>query len=210
MKLHHFSRSSASLRVRIALAIKGISYEQECVSLALAEHLLPDYGRMHPQNLVPMLLLGDGKMMVQSLPIIEFLEECYPVPALLPPDSYGRYYVRAIAQMIACEVHPLNNMRVVRHLRDSLNVDQISIDREWSPHWLSTGFRAIEAFLEREGLHGRFCAGDHFTLADICLFSQVFSAARFGFSVAPYPLLAGIAERISILDAVRLAQLNVE
>ena len=205
VKLHHFSRSSASLRVRIALAVKGIPYVPHSVNLAKAEHLHEEYGRDHPQHLVPVLSCEDGRSLVQSLAIIEYLEELYPDPPLLPADFYGRYYVRAIAQMIACEMHPLNNMRVVKRLRGGLNVDESLLEKEWTFHWLAAGFRSIESFLAREALHGEFCTGDQFTLADLCLFSQAFSARRLGFSIESHALLASVVKRCEALPAIQLA-----
>ncbi|MFM0501754.1 maleylacetoacetate isomerase [Paraburkholderia caffeinilytica] len=202
MKLYHFSRSSASLRVRTALAFKGIDCEMESVSLPQSEHLKADYGALHPQHLVPSLRLDDGRVIIQSLPIIEFLEESFPADPLLPADPYARYYVRAVAQMVASEMHPLNNMRVIRRLRDHLNIEQSEIDRHWIPHWLSTGFGAVETFIGREALHGRFVAGEQFTLADICIAAQVVSAERQGFSIAQFPVLAGIAGRCSEVEAM--------
>ncbi|MGS0894504.1 maleylacetoacetate isomerase [Burkholderia stagnalis] len=210
MKLFHFSRSSASLRVRIALAYKHLEYERERVSLALSEHLSAAHHARHPQNLVPALQLDDGRILVQSLPIIEYLDECYPSPRLLPVEPYRRYYVRAVAQMIACEMHPLNNMRTIRRLRDPLGVDPARVETEWIPHWLATGFSAVESFLTREALHGDFCDGDKFSLADICVHAQVASARRLGFSIEPYPVLAGISDRCGAMDAVVRAQVSVE
>ncbi|MGC4029279.1 MAG: maleylacetoacetate isomerase [Steroidobacteraceae bacterium] len=206
MKLYHFAPSSASLRVRIALAWKGIDYERVSVSLAEGAHREDAYRALQPQQLVPALQLDDGRVMVQSLPIIEYLEEQYPAPALLPKDPWQRSYVRAIAQMVACEIHPLNNMRVAKFLRDPLGLSQEAVNGVWAHHWLQEGFDAIEAFLKREALHGEYCLADQFTLADICLLAQVAGAARFNFDTKPYPLLAGIAERGERLDAVRKAR----
>lgn len=206
MKLHHFAPSSASLRVRIALAWKALDYERVSVSLAEGAHREDRYRTIQPQQLVPALQLDDGHVLVQSLPIIEYLEEQYPTPALLPKDPYQRCYVRSIAQMVACEIHPLNNMRVGRLLRDSLGLSQEAVNGSWAPHWLKEGFDAIEAFLKREALFGEYCLGDQFTVADICVLAQVAGAARFAFDTKPYLLLSGIAERGERLEAVRKAR----
>ncbi len=210
MKLFHFPRSSASLRVRIALSYKGLAYERENVSLALSQHLSLAHHERHPQKLVPALQLDDGHVMVQSLPIIEYLDALYPSPRLLPEEPYARYYVRAIAQMIASEMHPLNNMRTVKRLREPLNMSDIQIEKSWIAYWLAEGFDAIETFLRREGMHGNFCAGETFSLADICLYAQVSSARRLGFAIGSYPLVESISTRCGLIDAVVKAQSVVD
>ncbi len=206
MKLYHFSKSSASLRLRIALAVKGVRYGSSSVSLALREHLSSEYGKLHPQNLVPALEDDAGTIMIQSLPIIEYLDEVFPEPALLPAGPGERSYVRAIAQIVACEIHPLNNMRVTKHLRDVLHVTPEVIERDWTFHWLTTGFHSLETYLTRERRYGRFCAGEQFTLADICLYAQVFSARRFGFSIEAYKCVEAIAEQCEAVPEVVLAK----
>ena len=208
VKLYHFAPSTASLRVRIALAHKRINYTKVSVSLALGEHREAAYQARNPQRLLPTLELDDGRALVQSLPIIEYLEECYPDPPLMPADPYERSYVRAIAQMVACEMHPLNNMRVIKHLRNAFGVEQDVINVAWAHPWLKDGFDAIEAVLLREALSGNFCLGHAFTIADICVVGQAASAARFGFSMQPYPQLTAIIGRCEELAAVRAAKVN--
>ena len=205
LKLYTYFRSSASYRVRIALNLKGLAYE------ALPVHLVQGGGQQHtsaftalnPSALVP--VLQDGELTLrQSLAIIEYLEERHPEPALLPPDLPGRARVRALAQDVACEIHPLDNLRVLRYLEQPLGVDADSRNT-WYRHWVDTGFAAIERGLRESPHTGRFCHGDTPTLADCCLVPQVFNAERFKVSMALYPTIARITEHCQSLEAFRRA-----
>ncbi|HLV29821.1 MAG TPA: maleylacetoacetate isomerase, partial [Burkholderiaceae bacterium] len=179
MKLYSYFRSSAAYRVRIALNLKGLEYETVPV------HLLKDGGQQHsdaykalnPTELIPTLV--DGELAIgQSMAILEYLEEAYPEPALLPPDPAGRARVRAIAQSIACDIHPLNNLRVLKHLKRGLGVDDATKD-EWYRHWINVGLTSVEALLAGNPATGRYCHGDQVTLADVVLVPQVFNARRY-------------------------------
>ena len=176
MELYNYFRSSASYRVRIALALKGIAYEYRPVHLRRDEHFHESYAAISASRLVPLLRDGDATLS-QSLAIIEYLEETHPEPPLLPPDPAGRARVRALALDIACEVHPLNNMRVLRYLADALKVGEDDRDR-WARHWIETGLEAVERKLA--AWPTRYCHGDAPTLADCTLVPQIYNARRFG------------------------------
>ena len=178
LKLYTYFRSSAAFRVRIALNLKGLSYEPVFVHLPKGEHRRPEYAAVDPQSLLPTLIDGD-RALSQSLAIIEYLEETRPEPRLLPVDAPGRARVRSLSLLVACEIHPLNNLRTLQHLKRALgqNEDQISA---WYRHWIADGFTKLEADLNRaHGGGGRFCHGDAPTMADCCLVPQVFNARRF-------------------------------
>jgi maleylacetoacetate isomerase len=194
LKLHGYFRSSAAFRVRIALNYKQLSYQ------SIPVHLLRDGGEQHsasfrqrnPAHLVP--VLEDGPLtLTQSLAIIEYLEETHPTPALLPRDAAGRARVRALALTIACDIHPLNNLRVMRYLKSPLEIDDARRD-EWSRHWIALGFAALEAMLAQPGAPGDYCYGDTPTLADCCLIPQVFNAQRVNCSLEAYPIIGRIYE----------------
>jgi maleylacetoacetate isomerase len=205
LKLYTYFRSSASYRVRIALNLKGLAYE------AVPVHLLRDGGQQHaaaftalnPTALVPVLIDGAATLS-QSLAIIEYLEETHPEPAVLPKDAAGRARVRALAQTIACEVHPLDNLRVLRYLELQLGVDA-DARKVWYRHWVELGFAAIERMLVEDARTGRFCHGDTPTLADCCLVPQLFNAERFGVPLEPYPTIRRIGEACGGLDPFRRA-----
>jgi maleylacetoacetate isomerase len=175
MELFNYFRSSASYRVRIALALKGLDYDYHAVHLQKNEHTAPGYAQMSAARLVPMLRDGDA-LISQSLAIMEYLEEVYPQPPLLPSDPLGRARVRALALDIACEIHPLNNLRVLRYLVQSLKVPEEDKDR-WYRHWVETGLEVVERRLAEEP--AAFCHGDTPTLADCVLVPQIFNARRF-------------------------------
>jgi maleylacetoacetate isomerase len=191
MKFHGYFRSSAAYRCRIALNLKGLTPELAFVHLRKAEQRDAAFLLLNPQGLVP-ALEADGHVLTQSLAIIEWLDETYPVPALLPDDRFGRAHVRALALSIACDIHPLQNLRVLAYLRGELGQDQESLDR-WCRHWIGSGLAAFEQQLRRSGQTGRFCFGESPGLADICLMPQLFSAARFGTDVSSLPTLNRIA-----------------
>lgn len=198
--LYTYFRSSAAWRVRIALAWKGLDYE------AVPVHLLRDGGEqraasylaLNPQGLVP-ALVDDDQVISQSLAICEYLEERYPNPPLLPSDLAARAKVRSLAMAVACDIHPLNNLRVVQHLKGALGQTQDTVD-QWMRHWMATGFRAIEQGLVALGSE-RFCVGDSLSLADLCLVPQVFNARRFGVDLGPYPRIVAIDAHLMSLPA---------
>lgn len=182
--LHGYYRSSAAFRVRIALALKGLAADQVFHHLRRGEQRLPDYLAINPQGLVP-ALAADGALLTQSLAIIEYLDETAAGPALLPADPLGRARVRALAQMVACDIHPIDNLRVLNYLQHELGQDEAAVAR-WYNHWIAAGFGAIEQRLA-EPETGQFMHGDTPTLADICLVPQVFNAGRFALDLAPFP-----------------------
>jgi maleylacetoacetate isomerase len=198
MKLYTFFRATAPYRMRIALNLKGIAYEPEYVSLPNREHHEADYARVNPQRLLPALVDGET-VLVQSLATMEYLEETHPEPPLLPQGAAARAYVRAIAQMVACEMHPLNNLRVLKYLENVLGHDE-AVRQAWYGHWIAEGFTAIEAFLVERGLAGRYCHGDQVTMADVCLIPQVFNGQRFNCPLDDYPTIMSIFENCSALQ----------
>ncbi|MDN5872360.1 MAG: maleylacetoacetate isomerase [Nitrococcus sp.] len=185
ISLYDYYRSSAAYRVRIALNLKGLDYRQLHVNLREGEQLHRAYRGLNAQGLVPTLETEDGQLLRQSLAICEYLEEAYPQPALLPAESSGRARVRALAQLIACDVHPLNNLRVHQYLEAELGVSDDQ-QRAWYHHWVHEGFRALESMLAAGPQTGRFCLGEQPTLADLCLVPQVFNANRFGVDLGDY------------------------
>ena len=176
MKLYSYFRSSAAFRVRIALNLKGLAYEPRFVHLARGEHRQPEYGALNPQGLVP-ALEDDGNLLTQSLAIIEYLEEKHPSPPLLPKDLLGRARVRSLALLVACEIHPLNNLRALQYLVNELGHGEQDRDR-WYQHWIHDGMAKLEGDLTGKP-RGRFCHGDTPTMADCCLVPQVFNAQRY-------------------------------
>ena len=197
--LYGYFRSSAAFRVRIALNLKSIEAEPHFLHLRKDQHLSESYRAVNPQALVP-ALVHDGKTIAQSLAIIEYLDELRPDPPLLPRDAGGRARVRQIALSIACDIHPLNNLRVLRHLRHALNADEQALNA-WQQHWIVTGFDALETFLRNSGDTGRFCHGDSPTLADICLIPQMTNARRIQMELAAWPTLLRIEEAAYRLPA---------
>ena len=203
-QLYTFFRSSTSFRLRIALAYKRLDYEPHYVSLPKMEHRIPSYRDMNPQGLVP-LLVEDGRILIQSMAVIEHLDEVYPEPPLMPKDPIGRSYVRAVSQIIGCEIHPLNNVRVLKHLKAQFGADEAATNA-WYEHWITEGLSGLEGYLAREGLSGDFCYGNTVTMADICLVPQIFNARRFNCSLDAYPKLLAITDRCMTLDAFRAAE----
>jgi len=204
VKLYTYFRSSASFRVRIALHLKGLTYEPVFVHLAKGEHRQPQYTKVNAQALVPTLELDDGTRLTQSLAIMEWLEERHSTPALLPRDALGRSRVRAISDLIACEIHPLNNLRVLQHLKRALGQSQDQIDT-WYRHWIADGLQKLEAELAAPGT-GKFCHGDSPTLADCCLVPQIFNAKRYESDLAPYPKTVRVFDNCMKLEAFDRAQ----
>jgi maleylacetoacetate isomerase len=203
MKLYTAFRSSASFRTRIALNLKGLAYEPAFVHLGRGEHRRPEYAAINPQALVPAFEDG-GFRLVQSLAIIEYLDETHPMPPLLPKDAPGRARVRSLSLLIACEIHPLNNLRVLQHLKRALGQDDAQVNA-WYRHWVADGFQKLEAELAR-GAAGRFCHGDAPTMADCCLVPQVFNAQRYQCDTLPYPAVMRVFAECMKLDAFDRAQ----
>lgn len=201
MRLYTYFRSSAAYRVRIALNLKGLEYDAVPVHLVKdgGQQKKPEYLALNPQGLVPALQV-DGQVLTQSLAIIEYVDETHPSPPLLPADPLGRARVRAIAQAIACDIHPVNNLRVLQYLGGRLGLDQAAKD-EWYRHWVQTGLQAVEAMLAQDSRTGAFCHGDQPGLADCCLVPQVFNAKRFNCDLSAVPTIMAIAERCESLAA---------
>lgn len=204
LTLHSYFRSSAAFRVRIALNLKGLDYDQIPVNLLKGEHRLDAHRSRNPQGLVPVLETDSGNALSQSMAICEYLEERYPEPALLPVGLEARARVRSLAMLVACEMHPLNNLSVLAYLTDELGIDDAT-KLAWYQHWVARGFTALEARLAREPETGNFCHGDTPTLADVFLVPQMFNAERFKCDVTPYPTLVRIATHCRNLAAFRKA-----
>lgn len=203
MKLYGYFRSSAAFRVRIALNLKGLAYDSRFIHLRRGDQSQGEFLDVNPQGLVP-ALETDGHTLIQSLPIIEYLDETHPEPPLLPRDAAGRARVRALAAIVACDIHPLNNLRVLRYLTRSLGHDEAAL-AAWYNHWIDSGFRALERLLADDGRTGRFCHGDAPGLADIALAPQVVNAERYRLDLAPYPTITRIFETCMKLDAFAAA-----
>jgi maleylacetoacetate isomerase len=206
LRLYTYWRSSAAYRVRIALAVKGLEYE------SVPRHLLreggeqrrPDFLALNPQGLVP-ALEHDGHVMTQSLAICEYLEEIHPQPPLLPTDPLGRAAVRAMALAVACDVHPLNNLRVQQYLRGELGQGDEAV-AHWTRHWIDRGFVALEQRVARLSGDGRHCYGSSVTLADVFLVPQVYNARRAQLDLSPYPRLAAVVQYLESVPAFAVAR----
>jgi maleylacetoacetate isomerase len=204
MKVYGYFRSSASYRLRIALNLKGLTAEQSFIHLRKREQTAPDYLAVNPMGLVPSLVEGD-RTLTQSLSIIEYLEEAHPDPALLPRDPLDRAWVRSIAQAIACDIHPINNLRVLNRLRDQLGLDE-GARNAWYAHWVAEGFRGVEAMLSANPRPGAFCFGETPTLADVCLVPQVMNAERLNCPLDDYPTIRRVAAAARALPAFQAAE----
>ena len=203
MKLYNFFRSGTSHRLRIALNLKGVEYDYMPVDLRTEEHLGVAFRAVNPQALVP--ALTDGTLtLTQSPAIIEWLEERYPVPALLPANLSERARVRALAAIVGCDIHPINNRRILEYLRKTLGCDEAAV-QAWCATWINAGFEAFEALLSSDKHRGAFCFGDTPTLADVYLVPQVESARRFNLDLSPYPNIVAIDRACGELDAFRHA-----
>lgn len=204
MKLYTYFRSSAAFRVRIALNLKNLAYEPQFVNLVRGEHRRLEYSALNPQALVP-ALVHDGSLLTQSLAIIEYLEEMHPSPPLLPNDPLGRARVRSLALLVACEIHPLNNLRALQYLVHELGHSEDDKNK-WYKHWIHDGMAKLEADLTRGDGTGRFCHGDAPTLADCCLVPQVFNAQRYNCDLAHAPTVLRVFGECMRLDAFQRAQ----
>jgi maleylacetoacetate isomerase len=200
MKYYGFWRSLAACRVRIALALKGVKAEEFSVNLMQGEQLKPEYRAVNAQAVLPALVLDDGSTLFESMAIIEYLDETHPEPALLPKDPKGRARVRALAQIVACDGHPLIVPRVRNYLEKELGVDEAARTR-WCQHWVMESLKFVEARLAKEKETGRYCHGDAVTLADICIATQVFGARFFNCDTAPVPTVMRVFNECMKLEA---------
>lgn len=203
--LYGYWRSSAAYRVRIALNLKGLSYESRPVHLVNngGEQHAPEFQALNPQELVP-CLVENGRVLTQSMAIMEYLEDTHPAPALLPADPAGRARVRALAQLVACDVHPLGNLRVLQYLSTQFGLDDAA-KGVWSRHWIGEGLRALETMLAGHVDTGRFCHGDAPTLADACLVPQVYNAIRWKLPLDDFPTIRRIHQACEALEAFQRA-----
>ncbi|PJD93939.1 MAG: maleylacetoacetate isomerase [Legionella sp.] len=199
MQLYDYYRSSCSYRVRIALEIKQLDYDIVSIDLTQDAQHTPSYQARNPQRLVP-TLVDQNQSLTQSLAIIEYLNECYPTPPLLPDSLFERAKVRALGLIVACDMHPLNNLRVLNTLRHDWDADEGQV-LQWYHQWLEEGFGAIEQQLAAYQRKQLFCYADHVTLADICLVPQVYNAKRFEFPLEKYPLIQAISTHCNTLPA---------
>ena len=202
MKLYNYFRSSASYRVRIALALKNLPYDYVAVHLLKGEHRKAEFGALSADTFVP-LLEDQGQHLSQSMAIMEYLDEIHPEPPLLPADPLGRARVRALAQSVACDIHPLNNLRVLKYLVRQLQVSE-EAKNDWYRHWCREGLQALERQLQRSA-GGTYCHGDAPTLADCCLVPQVANALRFEVSLADMPRVSAVFEACMAHPAFRAA-----
>lgn len=200
MKLYDYFRSSAAYRVRIACNLKGVAPERVFVHLRRGDQRAEPYLDVNPFGLVPTLVTDEGDALGQSLAIIEYLDETIPSPPLLPGNASGRARIRSIAQAIACDIHPLNNLRVLRYLLHTVGVEEAQKDA-WYKYWVDKGLEALERSLARDPATGRFCHGDTPTLADVCLVPQLANARRVDMDLSPFPTLTRIESHCIALQA---------
>jgi maleylpyruvate isomerase len=208
MQLHNFFRSGTSHRLRIALNLKRIGYEYIAVDLRREQHLNAAFKALNPQGLVPVLIDNDHTL-IQSPAIIEWLEERYPEPPLLPADAYDRARVRALAAIVSCDIHPINNRRILEYLRRQFGCNEASVE-EWCRKWITDGFDTLENLLAADTSRRGFCHGDAPTLADVYLVPQVESARRFNADLSAYPNIVAVDRKCSELEAFRLAAPNLQ
>lgn len=204
MVLYGYAFSSASYRVRIALALKDLEASAVSLDLRAGEQRRAEFLSINPQGFVPTLVLDGGETLSQSAAIIEYLDEMHPQPRLVPDTALARARVRALTQLIICDVHPLNNLRVLKYLESALGADPTARE-SWYRHWVTQGFNALEQRLATDGGAGRFCHGDAPTMADVCLVPQVFNARRFSVDLAPYPRIAAIDAACRALEPFQRA-----
>jgi len=204
VKLYTYFRSSAAFRVRIALNLKGLAYESSFVHLPRGEHRKPEYVSLNPQGLVPTLEDG-GRLLTQSLAIIEYLEETHPNPPLLPKEPFARARARSLALLVACEIHPLNNLRTLTHLKKELAQSEEQVNA-WYRHWIADGMAKLEAAMAKTPGTGKYSQGDAPGIADCCLVPQVFNAQRYKCDLAPYPALMRVFDACMQLEAFDRAQ----
>ena len=208
MKLYTFFRSSAAFRVRIALNLKGLAYESVPKGLVKNEHRSADYLALNPQGLIPALDVG-GDVLSQSLAIIEYLNDRYPTPPLLPPGPLERARVRSMALAIACDIHPLNNLRVLNYLRGELQQGDAGVNT-WYRHWIAEGFKGLEIQAREHSSEQRYCYGDTVSIADVLLVPQMFNARRFETDLTPFPTLTAISAHLESLPEFAAARPEVQ
>ena len=204
MKLYNFFRSGTSHRLRIALNLKGLDTQYIPVDLRTEQHLKDDFKAVNPQMLVPALATDAGKVLIQSPAIIEWLEETHPMPALLPTAPHERAHVRALAAIVGCDIHPINNRRILEYLRHQFGADEAAINA-WCGTWISAGFDAYEALLAQDAQRGRFSFGDAPSIADVYLVPQIESARRFKVDLSRWPLIGAVDKACAELDAFQRA-----
>ena len=211
MKLYDYFRSSAAFRVRIALNLKGLEADRESIHLRRKDHQSDAYLAVNPQGLVPALVDDDGTVVTQSLAIIEYLDETRPdSPRLMPDDAVGRARVRALSDAIACDIHPLNNLRVLRHIGQVFDADEETRNEVWYKHWIAEGMRGLEGMLAGQSMTGTFCHGEKPTMADCCLVPQIYNAERFGCDLSGYPTAMRINATCLAQDAFQQALPEVQ
>ena len=200
LTLHNFFRSSTSTRLRVGLNLKGLDYNYVSYKLKAKENEKPDFLDKNPQGLVPVLELADQVCLNQSMSIMEWLEESYPEPPLLPKDVLGRARVRSLSYMIACDIHPLNNLRVLDRITEQFGADEADIE-VWFKHWVEVTFSPLEAILDTSSETGAFCHGDQPTMADACLYAQVWNNQRFNIDHTSYPCIERIFKHCDQIEA---------
>ena len=209
MKLYNFFRSGTSHRTRIAMNLKGLDYEYVAVALGKEEHLQAAFQAVNPQGLVPALVLDDNTTLIQSPAILEWLEEEFPQNPLLPTNTLARAHVRALAAIVGCDIHPINNRRILQYLRNELQQPEEEV-LKWCARWISAGFAAMEEMLAADSQRGDFCYGNTPSMADVYLIPQVESARRFNVDLSPYPNIVAIdahcAQIKAFADAAPLQQ----
>ena len=205
MKLHNYFRSSTSVRVRVALNLKGLDYDYIPYALLPDEHKSETFLKLNPQGLVPALEIEETAVLTQSMAIIEYLEDAYPEPAIMPPDPLGKARVRSLAQIIGCDIHPLNNLRVLRYIAGEFGADN-DAKKTWFTQWAHEGFTALERRLSTEPETAEYCHGNAPSLADICLYAQVLNNKRFQIGTASYPTIERIFTSCDALPAFQDAR----
>ena len=198
--LHNYFRSTTSLRVRVALNLKGLDYEYVSYALLKKDHKSAAFLRLNPQGLVPALEIKDEAVLTQSMAILEYLDEVHPEPPLLPDDALGRARVRALSQIIAADIHPINNLRILKYLESEFGADA-KAKKAWFQEWAHGGMSALETRLAGEPETGKFCHGDSPTMADICLYAQMFNNERFDMDMGAYPTIMAIYQRCGQMKA---------
>lgn len=207
--LHNYFRSTTSLRVRVALNIKGLDYDYVSYALLKKDHKTAAYLKLNPQGLVPALEIGGQAVLTQSMAILEYLDEVHPVPPLLPKDALGRARVRSLAGIIAVDIHPINNLRILKYLDNEFGTDA-NAKKAWFHEWAHGGMKVLETRLTHEPETGKFCHGDTPTIADICLYAQMFNNERFDMDMNAYPTIMRIyhlcGQMKAFVDAAPLNQ----
>ncbi|HSG59990.1 MAG TPA: maleylacetoacetate isomerase [Pseudomonadales bacterium] len=196
MDLYGYFRSSAAYRVRIALNLKQVDYRQIPVNLVQGEHRADSFKAVNAQGLVPALALNDGIILTQSTAILEWLEERFPMPSLYPADPIARAQTRALCNIVACDIHPINNLRVLQYLQQTLKIDDVQ-KMDWYRHWVAEGFTAIEPLLS----NGPYAMGDNISMADVYILPQVFNALRFDQDMTPFPKIMACYNACHLLEA---------